>query len=496
MHGLGKAAYDRQAESGPAEAARGRAVGLHEGLKQPFALFGGKPDAGVGDPDDEPELALRRFVPAATGQALQREPDRACLGELDGVAQKIEQDLSQPQGIAQYALGHVGRDVGCELHALGGGLRGQRLDRALDQLHRRQVEGLEIEATGLDLREIEDVVDDAQQRRRRIVHCHQRLVLFDGERRTFEDVDHAEHAVHWRADFVADGGEEGRLGLVGVLGLALSGQRRVACPARLVVGNLQALREIFLLHRERDVVVLPAMDIANIGHQVADIGAAGDADQLEKRVGRRQQHEQQRRGGGDRESVEGRRMGRADRHRRGDGGEQHQAEQHALQFVILGSENEARHTQAGAGQEGEPGEPPAPADHLSVGRTRAGEIAPQDIEADGDRDMGREGAGEFEQVGLAPVDRRDHRPEHERKIARLRRALEQAPDEFGANERLLAGRARVSRLCGRGISRGDRHGPSSAPACAVLVGVKKETTCGWLVVVRPNYCIKNVKIIL
>ena len=34
-----------------------------------------------------------------------------------------------------------------------------------------------------------------------------------------EHVDHAEHAVHRRADFVAHGGEEGRLRLVGGLGL-------------------------------------------------------------------------------------------------------------------------------------------------------------------------------------------------------------------------------------------------------------------------------------
>ena len=73
--------------------------------------------------------------------------------------------------------------------------------------------------------------------------------------------------------------------------LALSASRcaaigDVAREPRLVVGDLQAAGEILLLVGERDVVVLPAMDIAHIGHEMADIGAAGDADQLVERVDR------------------------------------------------------------------------------------------------------------------------------------------------------------------------------------------------------------------
>jgi len=93
---------------------------------------------------------------------------------------------------------------------------------------------------------------------------------------------------------------------------------------------------------------------------MADIGAAGDADELVERVGCGQQHEQQRRGGGGGEGIEGRRMGRADRHRRGDGGEQHETQQHALQLVLLGGENIARRAPAGAGEERQAGEPPSP----------------------------------------------------------------------------------------------------------------------------------------
>ena len=240
---------------------------------------------------------------------------------------------------------------------------------------------------------------------------------------------------------MADGGQEGRLGLVGALGLALRRDRAVAGPARFVVGDLQAARQVLLLVGKRDVVVLPAMDVAHIGHEMADIGAARDTDELVERVDRDQQHEQDRRRRGAGKGVEGRRMGRADRHRRRDGGQQHQPQQHALQLVVLGGEQIARHAPAGTGQEGQAGEPPAPADHMVVRGIGALEISPQQVEAQGDDDVGEERWRKLHEVDLPPVDGGDHRPQHEREVARLRRALEQTADQLGADIGLLPRRA-------------------------------------------------------
>ena len=164
--------------------------------------------------------------------ALERQAHRALLGELERIAQQVEQDLLQAQRIADHALRHVGRDIGGELQALGGGLRRQRLGHALDQLDGRELDAFEVEAAGLDLGEVEDVVDDAQQRRRRVAHGAERFALLGRERRALEHVDHAQHAVHRRADLVAHGGEEGRLGLVGLLGFALRGESPRRAPSR------------------------------------------------------------------------------------------------------------------------------------------------------------------------------------------------------------------------------------------------------------------------
>ena len=66
---------------------------------------------------------------------------------------------------------------------------------------------------GLDLGEVEQVVDDAQQRLRRIAHRRDAAALLVVEALVLQHLHHAEHAVHRRADFVAHGGEEGRFGL-------------------------------------------------------------------------------------------------------------------------------------------------------------------------------------------------------------------------------------------------------------------------------------------
>jgi hypothetical protein len=370
--------------------------------------------------------------------------------------------LPSRQRIAHHAVGRLGIDIGDQADALAGGLGRQRFGGALDQLDGRQLDAFEVEAAGLDLGEVENVVDDLEQRRRRVAHRAQRLALFLAERRALQHVDHAEHAVHRRADLVADRREEGGFGLVGVLGLALGVERGAAGGALLVVGDLQALGELFLLVGERDVVVLPGVHVAHVGHEMADIGAAGDADQLVERIGAGQQHEQQRRRGGERERIEGRRMRRADRHRGGDGGEQHQPQQHALQLVLLGGEHEARHAPAGAGEKRQAREPPAPADDILVGRIGAGEVAAQDVEADRDRDVSEERRQQLGEIDLTPVDGGDHRPQHEGEVARLARAIEQAANQFGADEGLLARRARHFQYRRKGIG-GDRHVPSSAP---------------------------------
>ena len=97
--------------------------------------------------------------------------------------------------------------------------------RGAHQVERRlhaiaQVEGLrlDVHAPGFDLREVEDVVDDGQQRVAAVADGGRVVALLVVERRVEQQPAHADDRVHRRADLVAHGRQEGALGFVGGLG--------------------------------------------------------------------------------------------------------------------------------------------------------------------------------------------------------------------------------------------------------------------------------------
>ena len=115
-----------------------------------------------------------------------------------------------------------------EHQSLGARLRLERAHHAVDQAGEREHRGLELEPPGLDLGEVEHVVDDAQERLRAVAHGRDGAALRGVEPLAVEHFHHAEHAVHRRADLVAHGGKEGRLRLVGGfrLGAVALGRRQ------------------------------------------------------------------------------------------------------------------------------------------------------------------------------------------------------------------------------------------------------------------------------
>ena len=103
------------------------------------------------------------------------------LGELDRVVDEVRQDLAEAQRVAQQVLRDAGRDVGQELQPLVVRLlRGERGDGA-DDLVELEVGGLDVELAGLDLGEVEDVVDDRQQRGAGVVDLADVIALLGGE---------------------------------------------------------------------------------------------------------------------------------------------------------------------------------------------------------------------------------------------------------------------------------------------------------------------------
>ena len=138
--------------------------------------------------------------------------DLAALGELDGVADQVDEHLAKPSRIAEDGRRHVRLDVTGQLEALLVRARRQQPDRLLHGLAQVERHPLERQLPRLDLREVENVVDERQQRLGRVLHRPQVLALLRGQLRPERQLRHADDAVHRRADLMAHVRQELALG--------------------------------------------------------------------------------------------------------------------------------------------------------------------------------------------------------------------------------------------------------------------------------------------
>ena len=203
-HQLDQPQRNRQPEARAAEAARRRAVGLGEGLEDVLLLVGGNADAGIADAEVQERTAgvvgIRRGVDA--------QHDFALVRELDGVAEDVQEHLAQSAGVADEVGRHVGRDVVGELEPFLRGAERQQLGGVADGLAEIERGVVELEPLRFDLREVEDVVDDPEQRLGRRLHRVEVLVLFGRELGAERQRRHAEDRVERRPDLVAHVGQE------------------------------------------------------------------------------------------------------------------------------------------------------------------------------------------------------------------------------------------------------------------------------------------------
>src|SRR5262249_22869753 len=142
----------------PAVFPRCRPVGLHERLKQLRLGVAADANARVADFD-----AQSWSIGAATGR-FDVSDDLSAFRELHGVAEKVQNDLTKAAGIAAKGRRYVRLDEEREFEPLGAGLFGEQVERALHRLAKVEVHAVELELAGFNLREIENVIDDCEQR--------------------------------------------------------------------------------------------------------------------------------------------------------------------------------------------------------------------------------------------------------------------------------------------------------------------------------------------
>src|SRR5262245_52487910 len=91
------------------------------------------------------------------------------------------------------------------------------VQRRLDTLTQIKRLRLNVHAPGLDLGEVQDVIDDGEERIAAITDGASAFALLLVEFGVEQEAAHANNGIHGRADLVAHGSEERALGLIGRL---------------------------------------------------------------------------------------------------------------------------------------------------------------------------------------------------------------------------------------------------------------------------------------
>src|SRR5476649_1606039 len=237
-HQLDQLAADRQSQTGAAVAPRGGGVGLLEFLEQARDRIGGDADAGVADAEADQVIAL----PARPLQPLDAQGDVAALGELEGVADQVDQHLAQPGRIADDERRQPLAECEIETDAARGGLLFEQADHIFHRRRQRKIDVLDTQLARLDLGEIEQVVDDAEQRLCIGLAAQDllaRAVVQLGVAQ--REAQHADHAGQRGAHLVAHIGEEFGFLACRVFGLLLGQAQALIVFLQRVIGLRQFL---------------------------------------------------------------------------------------------------------------------------------------------------------------------------------------------------------------------------------------------------------------
>ena len=116
-------------------------------------------EAGVLDLELQSNLPIGDLCPLPDLQSNQPP-----LGELEPVADEVEQDLAELAGIAPDEIGHISSNPGLEPETLLGRAEAHQGLDVLNQLTQIKIPRLQEDLPRLDFRIVEDVVEDTEKR--------------------------------------------------------------------------------------------------------------------------------------------------------------------------------------------------------------------------------------------------------------------------------------------------------------------------------------------
>ncbi|MNS55130.1 hypothetical protein D3C72_879560 [compost metagenome] len=154
------------------------------------------------------------------------------IGFLQGVFQQAQQSLAQAGRVAADHPRYLRLDKADQFDVLLFGLGPVDAQAVVDQGIEVELHIVQFDLPGLELGDVENLVDQRQQFVAGAVDGLHVVALLDRQWRAQQQFGHAQHAVHRRADFVADLGEE--LGFGVDLGIA---RGEVAADAETTFGD-------------------------------------------------------------------------------------------------------------------------------------------------------------------------------------------------------------------------------------------------------------------
>lgn len=145
-HKVEKAAGNEEAQAGAAVAARDSLVALGKGTKDAGLLEGGHADTGILDAQGNREAAIGPGL--AAGEA---HTDLALVGELDGVGEKVEEDLPEASAIGEALRREGWLGLQAEQEALAAGPLGDEKEAIGSELNEVAGSLLELHLGGFEL---------------------------------------------------------------------------------------------------------------------------------------------------------------------------------------------------------------------------------------------------------------------------------------------------------------------------------------------------------
>ncbi len=210
VHQLNQSSRNRKSQTGPAVGTGGRTLRLGEGVEDIPLLLGSDANTRV------PHHEMQHHSFRGLRFEIHIHQHLSFISKLERVSNQVDQYLADPAQVSDQAVGHLSLHFVNQLKVPLVGPDRQGLQGVSNRVPQSEFVGIEFQLACLDLREIEDVIDDGEQRFGRVIDeidVFPLLPLQVGGEQQFR---HSHDAVHGRADLVTHVCQELALGAVGL----------------------------------------------------------------------------------------------------------------------------------------------------------------------------------------------------------------------------------------------------------------------------------------